>query len=84
MKPRFKIETQFHSWTCGDGCCSESGYSLSIFDNHENKIIHEDRNWEYHWNEERIIKDSLEFLEDLLGREPILNEDYILDSDGFQ
>lgn len=79
-QPRFTITiTNFH-WSCGDGCCSDSGYKLYVED-HKPEVkgyscVTENRDWDMNRCENRLLEYALEKIQDKLGYSPVKNVDY--------
>lgn len=77
-KPRFTVDLFCYHWSCGDGCCSDSGFKIQTWDRQEQKMIHDDIDWSSHWYYGPLLEDSLGRIEDILGKEPEKGEDYQL------
>lgn len=45
MEPRFKIRIEHYLWSCGDGCCSDSGFRMEAIDTLNNTLIAENIEW---------------------------------------
>ena len=83
-KMRFTITIIYYSWSCGDGCCGDSGYKYRVIDNkaadpHYN-IIAEDSEWEFTSRESQLSK-AVEAVETKLGRKAIEGQDYSVEED---
>lgn len=77
-EPRFSITLNHYMWSCGDGCCSDSGFKINTWDRQDKKVIHDDDDWDAHRYYGSLLEISLNRIEDILGREPIKLEDYDL------
>lgn len=78
---RFTIKITNYHWSCGDGCCSDSGYKLSVHDNQENKCIIDDSEWEYNHDEEERESEGIRAIEEILGRSPLIGADYEVENE---
>ena len=74
---RFEIELIYHTWSCGDNCCSDSGYKCFVFDTLTREHVYYSDDWEFNHNKDTVLQSALEAIEEQLGRFPTLN-DYIL------
>jgi hypothetical protein len=76
----YVIELTRYIWRCGDGCCSDSGYKVSIYqaddDGDYTKLIFSDDDWEYRPFSEDALKIALKHLKDILGIDAIKDVDY--------
>lgn len=78
MEPRFSIIVTNYQWSCGDGCCSDSGYKLAVWDNFGPSLILDDEDWEFNRNEETRIEQGINAIKKTLGKVPVLYEDYLV------
>ena len=78
---RFTITITHYHWACGDGCCSDSGYKLRVYDNKLDKCVLDDDDWECHYDEEARLSEGVAAVMEVLGRIPIRGEDYELESE---
>jgi hypothetical protein len=78
--PRFTIFLTNYHWSCGAGCCSDSGYKINVEDNEppEGKysyVMNVDE-WEFNPQPSYLIEEACRRIAELLGREPIKGTDY--------
>lgn len=83
MKARFEITLTRYMWECGDGCCSDSGFKVHTLDHEETiygnpSVIHENYDWDSNRSWEGLLEESLERIEEILGRIPKETEDYLI------
>ncbi len=81
MKPRFSITVTNYGWSCGDGCCSDSGYKLVVWDNAGPSLLLDDPEWEYNRDQAKRITEGVEAIAEVLGHTPVLYVDYIVYED---
>ena len=74
--PRFTITLTHYHWSCGDGCCSDSGYKIHVTDG--NKCILDNYEWEYNGNRDSTLDNGKQAIRDVLGRIPVEDADYTL------
>jgi len=78
--PRFTIFLTHYNWSCGDGCCSDSGYKINVEDNEppEGKYsyVMSDGEWEFNRQPSYLIEEACRRIAERLGREPIKGTDY--------
>lgn len=79
MNPRFTINLTYCHWSCGDGCCSDSGYKFQLLDNEE-VILNED-DWKYHSLDSRALDRCIDEITEILGRVPVKCDDYTIVED---
>lgn len=76
---RFTITLIHYHWSCGDGCCSDSGYKVYVTDKQPKKagynIVYENTEWDYNRNSDSLLEMALERIQDKLGR-PVVKSDY--------
>lgn len=72
----YRIKICYVRWECGDGCCSDSGYTGELW--HENRCLKDYDDWSYNRCHQSLIHDMIGHIEDRIGRKPILDEDYTL------
>lgn len=77
-KPRFNIRIERNLWDCGDGCCSDSGYTSNCFDSKEEKNIYEKDDWSHNHYWGWMKKEILEKIQEILGYDPVENVDYYI------
>ena len=70
----FTIRIIRYYWSCGDGCCSDSGLKLDIFQN--KKLIFSCDDWDFHRDESSRIEQGIKEITELLGRTPVHGVDY--------
>lgn len=75
---RFDITITNYRWSCGDGCCSDSGYQINCFDNETGFTVYEDIDWDSHSRWGTLLDDVLKKIEAIINREPKENDDYWL------
>ncbi len=67
-----------HSWSCGDGGCSDSGITFRCYDREENKAF-----CCYDWESNKCwghcMDNALIFMWEKLSREPVRDLDYDVD-----
>jgi hypothetical protein len=84
---RFTITITNYNWSCGDGCCSDSGYKVRVIDNSPEKrgynVVYDNDDWDNNRNHETLLDQSIEQIEDKhwLGRAATI-EDYEVIYDG--
>lgn len=79
-RPRFTITITHYHWSCGDGCCSDSGYKLYVED-HRPKVkgyscVTENSDWDSNRWDKALIEHGVKKIGEKLGRSPIEGEDY--------
>ena len=79
MNQRFKITIEKYHWSCGDGCCSDSGYTLECEDVHNKKHVYSVDDWEYNRRWGYLFENCLASIRNILGYVPVENEDYSLE-----
>lgn len=76
--PRFNIHIVKNHWNCGDGCCSDSGYTSDCYDSEAGTTIYEYDEWDHNgywgWMKQNILKK----IEELIGHPPVENVDYYM------
>ena len=75
MTPRFIINIIHYEWTCGDGCCSDSGYKTSVIDTTTSNTIFFQDEWEHNHDKDYAELACLDALTEVLGRQTN-NNDY--------
>jgi hypothetical protein len=78
MGHRFNIDITLHRWSCGDGCCSDSGIKYICYDKQSKKVVNEHDDWEYNRSWGWLFQISEDKMTKLLGRNPVRNEDYYI------
>ncbi len=79
-KPRFTITLTHYHWSCGSGCCSDSGYKLYVIDNQPEipgyGLVDEESDWRFNRYPNFLLKRGIESVQNKLGYKPIENVDY--------
>lgn len=77
-EPRFTITIAHRYWSCGDGCCSDSGYEMRVDDNNQlrNGCLISDSDWLANPYSDRLQKRAVEAIAEILGRSANLGTDY--------
>jgi len=78
-KNLFKIViTRFH-WTCGDGCCSDSGYKLNIHHSDPKLgFLYYSNDWDVYTYESRR-EQALQLIKDEIGVDPVKGKHYTIE-----
>lgn len=81
MNPRFKIKVIKYNWSCGDGCCSDSGYKLEAYELDEDgwvtKCLYENDEWKYNSYWGTLFNNALKEISKI-KENPIENVDYFI------
>ena len=75
METRFKIRIEQYRWSCGDGCCSDSGFRMEALDTSTNLLVDEESEWDYHKRWGRLVERALEKISKIVPN-PIKDVDY--------
>jgi hypothetical protein len=75
-EPRYKIEVTNVYWSCGDGCCSDSGLTIICFDTLERKTIYDSGDWEHCRSWGSHVDECLEKIMDVINNVPERYKDY--------
>ena len=82
---RFVIKLIDYHWSCGDGCCSDSGWKLYVQDNEPERpgygCVVEDTDWSYNHDQKALLERGVEAIEKKLGRKSIEGQDYYVQED---
>lgn len=77
---RFTITITHYHWSCGDGCCSDSGYKLYVLDNQPERpgygVVDEDSDWDNNRWPDSLRERAVEKIEEKLGRKAVEGVDY--------
>lgn len=78
-QPRFIINIITYHWSCGDGCCSDSGYKLYVEDLKPevkgHKCVIDNDDWDMNRCKQRLLEDALERIQEKIGR-LVIKTDY--------
>ncbi len=76
MINRFTITVTDYQWSCGDGCCSDSGYKLKVWDNEQNKYLFDGDDWEARHDKDSRIAEGVALIEDEIKEPAVKDVDY--------
>lgn len=82
---RFTITLTHYHWSCGDGCCSDSGYKLYVED-HEPEVkgygcLTENGDWDMNRYPPRLLEHALKRIEEKIGHVPVKGVDYTIEKE---
>jgi len=83
--PRFTITITHYHWSCGDGCCSDSGYKMYVED-HQPEVkgygcVTEDGDWNMNRWAPGLIERSVKAISKKLNRDAVKGLDFNLIED---
>lgn len=65
---RFTVTITNYHWSCGDGCCSDSGFKCEVIDNFPVKpgysVVYDNNDWDNNRNKKYLLETAVEPLED--------------------